>query len=165
MKNELFHVLLVEENPYIAGVLAQTLEGDFRTTVAASGLDAVRLLTQGERFDAVITELKLAHFGGLELIKLIRTSNLLRNLPLLVLSGAEDSETRIQCLEEGADAYMTKPFNPLEVKAKLRVLLRRAVEHLTPVAEPVADLTLRLQRQDPQPSMWPKYSLSSLLRG
>ncbi|GAA4449303.1 hypothetical protein GCM10023189_08580 [Nibrella saemangeumensis] len=120
-----FNLLLVEENLHLASVLEQTLKTDFNITVAATGNEAVRLLVGGNQFDFIISELELTHFSGLKLVKLIRTSMLLRHIPILILSGSTESDTRITCLEEGADGCITKPFNPLEVKAKLHAMLRR----------------------------------------
>lgn len=124
--NDKHHLLLVDANPYVSGILVQTLKANFTVTVANTGQDAARLLVQGNRFDCVLTELNLPFFSGLELTKLIRTSQFLKNTPVVVLSNASDSETRIECLEQGVDSYITKPFNPLEVKAKLLALLRRS---------------------------------------
>ena len=124
--NNKYHLLIVDGNPYIAGILVQTLRSSFNITVANTGQEAVRLLVQGKRFDCVLTELNLPHFGGLELTKFIRTNRLLKHTPIVVLSNASDSDTRIQCLEQGVDSYIAKPFNPLEVRAKLLALLRRS---------------------------------------
>jgi DNA-binding response OmpR family regulator len=126
------HLLLVDGNPYVSGILVQTLKVSFNVTVANTGQEAVRLLMQGNRFDCVLTELNLPQLSGLELTRFIRTNRLLKNTPIVVLSNASDSETRIDCLDQGVDSYMAKPFNPLEVKAKLLALLRRAT---SPVAE------------------------------
>lgn len=125
MRKIVYRLLIVEENPHIVSVLGQTLRADFDITVATTGKEAVRLLIQGAHFDFVITELNLSFFDGLELIKLIRMSKAISQIPIVVLSEAVDSETRIACLEAGADSYMPKPFNPLEVKAKLNSVARR----------------------------------------
>ncbi len=125
MKKLTHRLLVVEENPHIVSVLAQTLKADFDITVASSGKEAVRLLIQGTHFDFVITELNLSFFDGFELIKLIRMSKAISQIPIMVLSEATDSDTRIACLEAGADSYMPKPFNPLEIKAKLKSVARR----------------------------------------
>ncbi|MFD2933961.1 response regulator [Spirosoma flavum] len=119
------HLLIVDENPYVVDILVQTLNKDFKITVANSGQEAARLLIQGNRFDSVLTELELPFFSGLELTKLIRMSRLTAQIPIVILSNASDSTTRIECLEKGVDAFISKPFNPLEVKAKLHSLLRR----------------------------------------
>lgn len=120
------HILIVDENPYVVDILVQTLCKDFKTTVATTGQEAARLLIQGHRFDCVLTELELPSFTGLELTKLIRMSRLTAQTPVVILSNVADSTTRIACLEQGADAFLSKPFNPLEVRAKLHALLRRA---------------------------------------
>lgn len=120
------HLLVVDENPYVVEILVQTLSKDFKITVASTGQEAARLLIQGNRFDCVLTELELPFFNGLELTKLIRMSRLAANVPVVILSNIPDSTTRIQCLEQGVDDFLAKPFNPLEVKAKLQALLRRA---------------------------------------
>lgn len=120
------HLLIVDENPYVAGILVQTLRANFEVTVANTGQEAIRLLIQGTRFDCVLTELNLPVLGGLELTKFIRTNRLLKHTPIVILSNASDSDTRIECLEQGVDSYMAKPFNPFEVKAKLLALLRRS---------------------------------------
>ena len=124
--NHKHRLLIVDGNPYVAGILVQTLKASFNVTVASTGQEAVRLLIQGNRFDCVLTELNLPLFSGLELTKFIRANRLLRHTPILVLSNASNSDTRIECLEQGADSYLAKPFNPLEVKAKLLALLRRS---------------------------------------
>ncbi len=120
------HLLIVDENPYVVEILVQTLSKDFAITVANTGQEAARLLIQGNRFDCVLTELNLSFFNGLELIKLIRMSRVAAQTPIVILSDVPDSATRIQCLEQGADDFLSKPFNPLEVKAKLHALLRRS---------------------------------------
>lgn len=127
MKTSLKHLLIVEENPHIVTVLTQTLRADYQITVATNSRDAVRMLIQGRKFDCVITELDLPFFDGLELIKLVRMSKLMGRTPILVLSEAFDSDTRIACLEAGADGHIAKPFNPLEVKVKLQSMTGRSV--------------------------------------
>ena len=124
--NTKHNLLIVDENPYVVDILAQNLRKDFSITVATTGQEAARLLIQGNRFDCVLTELNLPFFTGIELTKLIRTSRLLNHLPVVILSNAPDSNTRIECLEQGVDDFISKPFNPLEVKAKLNALLRRS---------------------------------------
>ncbi len=124
--NTNYHLLIVDENPYVVEILVQTLSRDFTITVANTGQEAARLLIQGNRFDCILTELNLSFFNGLELIKLIRMSRIAALTPIVILSDAPDSATRIQCLEQGADDFLSKPFNPLEVKAKLHALLRRS---------------------------------------
>jgi DNA-binding response OmpR family regulator len=63
--------------------------------------------------------------GGLELIEQLKNSGFFKSIPLIVLSGEESTETRIKCLDAGADDYVVKPFNPMELEARLKAILRR----------------------------------------
>ncbi|ARK10170.1 response regulator [Fibrivirga algicola] len=125
MKKIKRQLLIVEENPHIVTVLTQTLRDEYTITVATNSRDAVRFLIQGLQFDCIITELNLPFFDGLELIKLLRMNKLSRNTFAIVLSDAADSDTRIACLEAGADAHIAKPFNPVEISVTLRTLANR----------------------------------------
>ncbi|MBC8152946.1 MAG: response regulator transcription factor [Bacteroidetes bacterium] len=147
MKKSLYRLLIVEENPHIVSVLTQTLKVDFDITVATTGKDAIRVLMQGSRFDFVITELNVSFFSGLELIELIRMNKQTGHTHIMVLSGALDSDARIACLEAGADSYMTKPFNPLEVKAKLNSISRRTSPQPELYEAPVIPVHLSQERQ------------------
>ncbi|GAB2546146.1 response regulator transcription factor [Spirosoma aerophilum] len=118
-------ILIAEENPHIASILVQALKAEYDITIATNGKDAIQHLIQDNRYDCVVTELNLPLLEGLELIRLIRSNELIGHTPILVLSAALDSNTRIACLEAGADSYLAKPFNPLEVKAKIDAIFRR----------------------------------------
>lgn len=120
------NLLLVDEDRFVANILKQTLSADFNVKVVSNGIEAMHWLEQGTTPELMITELGMAHLNGHELIRLVRGSSLFNQLPIMVLSERDDSGTRIECLESGADGYVVKPFNPLEVKAKVRAILRRA---------------------------------------
>ncbi|GAB3992349.1 hypothetical protein GCM10028807_25240 [Spirosoma daeguense] len=160
--NTKHNLLIVDENPYVVDILAQNLRKDFSITVATTGQEAARLLIQGNRFDCVLTELNLPFFTGIELTKLIRTSRLLNHLPVVILSNAPDSSTRIECLEQGVDDFISKPFNPLEVKAKLNALLRRTA---TSSEEGSQKQPISLQTKSVNKPLWQQRSriLSMLL--
>lgn len=124
--NRKYRLLIVDPNPYVADILAQTLENDFSVSVARTGQEAAQLLLQDKTFDFVVTELSMDGFSGLDLTKLIRTSGLINQASVIILSSVSDSDTRIKCFENGVDDFVAKPFNPLEVRAKLQALLRRS---------------------------------------
>lgn len=120
-----YHVLIVEDDPFIRKVLLHTLKADFDVTMQNNGIEAMSWLDQGNQVDVVVTDLQMPHMNGLELIQLIRASSFLQTVPVIVLSSYSDSNTRVSCLEQGADDYITKPFNPMELKAKLLACMRR----------------------------------------
>jgi len=63
--------------------------------------------------------------SGLDLIGQVKISDFFSSVPIIILSGEESSEKRIKCLDSGADDFIVKPFNPAELEARIRVILRR----------------------------------------
>jgi DNA-binding response OmpR family regulator len=126
MENQ-YHVLVVEDDMYIRKVLRHTLKAEFEVTTLNNGIEAMDWLEAGNPVDIIITDLQMPYLSGQDLIRTIRASSLLTQVPIIVLSTFTDSATKIACLEQGADDYMIKPFNPLEVKAKINAILRRRV--------------------------------------
>jgi DNA-binding response OmpR family regulator len=96
-------------------------EAGFRATLAPTGADAERRLQQ-ETFDVVILDLMLPDTDGLDLCRRIRAVS---NIPLLMLTARGDPLDRVVGLELGADDYLPKPFEPRELLARLRAILRR----------------------------------------
>jgi two-component system, OmpR family, phosphate regulon response regulator OmpR len=116
-------VLLVEDDARLAGMVADYLgEAGIRTAIAASG-GAARQLLKREAFDAVILDLMLPDTDGLDLCKQIRAESA---IPLLMLTARGDPLDRVVGLELGADDYLPKPFEPRELLARLRAILRRS---------------------------------------
>ena len=138
-------LLLVDEDRFIARILKQTLQSEFTIKHTLNGLEAMHWLEQGNSPDLIITELDMAQLDGRKLIRLVRDSTLLSHLPIIVLSDKDDSNTRIECLDSGADGYLVKPFNPLEVQAKVRAVLRRSQP--SPVGMPIKRSADRMSRQ------------------
>jgi DNA-binding response OmpR family regulator len=115
-------VLLIEDDARLAAMVVHYLgEAGFRATVAATGGAAGPLL-RSESFDAVILDLMLPDMDGLELCKRIRAESA---IPLLMLTARGDPLDRVVGLELGADDYLPKPFEPRELLARLRAILRR----------------------------------------
>lgn len=82
-------------------------------------------LQQGNMPDLIISDLNTPVMGGLDLTKQLKASDIFKKIPIVILSGEESSEMIIKCLEAGADDYLVKPFNPKELEARLKVVLRR----------------------------------------
>jgi DNA-binding response OmpR family regulator len=116
-------VLLVEDDARLAGMVADYLgEAGIRSAIAATGSEAQKLLKR-DAFDAVILDLMLPDTDGLDLCKRIRTES---SIPLLMLTARGDPLDRVVGLELGADDYLPKPFEPRELLARLRAILRRS---------------------------------------
>ncbi len=120
-------ILLIEDDPRLARMVEDYLAGaGYRVTHAPSGRAGIAL-TQRETFDALVLDLMLPDMDGLEVCKEVRAK---AQTPILMLTARGDAMDRIVGLEMGADDYLPKPFEPRELLARLRAILRRA--HSTP---------------------------------
>jgi len=120
-----YQLLFVDDDAFIQMVLRTILKDHYRIKACSNGIEALTWLEEGNETDVIITDLEMPQLNGYELIRQIRASSLFNRIPIIVLSTHENSLTRIQCLEMGADDFVVKPFNPLEVKAKIDGILRR----------------------------------------
>jgi len=117
-------ILLVEDDSRLATMVVDYLaEAGFRTTRAATGASAMQLVAS-ESFDAMILDLMLPDADGLELCRSLRSKS---DMPVLMLTARGDPLDRVVGLEVGADDYLPKPFEPRELLARLRAILRRRV--------------------------------------
>lgn len=118
-------ILIVEDEADIAQLVKLYLEKDgFRPTIAKTGVEGLKLV-KSDRPDMVILDLMLPEMDGLEICKKIRTSIDTALLPIMMLTAkAEESDTIIG-LELGADDYVTKPFSPKVLVARVKALFRR----------------------------------------
>ncbi|WP_461065725.1 response regulator transcription factor [Spirosoma horti] len=123
-----YHILHVDDDVYIRKIIQHTFSSEFDLSACTNGIEAMAWLEKGNVPDIILTDLRMPHLDGQELINLIRASSVYRNVPIVVLSSMEDSALKISCIEQGADDFIVKPFNPLEVKAKIKALLRRTAE-------------------------------------
>ena len=116
-------ILVVEDEQAIASFVAAYLRKDgFTVRVTASGREALSLV-HSEAPSLVILDLMLPDLDGLEVCRRIRETS---TLPVLMLTARDDDLDKIAGLEVGADDYLTKPFNPRELVARVRAILRRS---------------------------------------
>lgn len=118
------HVLVVDDDKEIRRLLQRYLvEHGFRVSTAESRREFTERMATGE-YDIVILDVLLPDGSGLDICKHIRTQN--PNLPVILLTALHEDVDRIIGLEIGADDYLGKPFNPRELLARIRAVLRRA---------------------------------------
>lgn len=118
-------VLVVEDDISMQTILGKFLSRNYEVVVKNDGIEALAFLQEGNLPDVIISDLNTPNLGGLGLIDQIKASDYFTSIPVMVLSGEDSSEMRIKCLDAGADDYVVKPFNPRELEARLRVILRR----------------------------------------
>src|SRR5437899_4859463 len=115
-------ILLIEDDPRLAEMVSEYLgEAGFRVSIAAAGRAGLERLAR-EPFDAVVLDLMLPDMDGLEVCREVRAKS---DTPVLMLTARGDAADRIVGLEIGADDYLPKPFQPRELLARLRAILRR----------------------------------------
>jgi len=116
-------VLVVEDEPSIASFVALYLKNaGYQVRTAASGAEAIQHLANGDT-SLVILDLMLPDVDGVELCRRVRQRS---DVPILMLTARDEDVDKIIGLEVGADDYMTKPFNPRELVARVKSILRRA---------------------------------------
>jgi DNA-binding response OmpR family regulator len=116
-------VLVVDDEPIVRDVVVRYLRREgYETLEAGDGLDAQELLRRHEP-SLVVLDLMLPGMDGLQLCQWIRSRS---ELPVIMLTARAEEADRIVGLELGADDYLTKPFSPRELAARVRTVLRRA---------------------------------------
>ena len=140
-------ILLVDDEPLMLKGLKYTLEQEgYETDLAMDGEEAMAKF-QTQNFDLVLLDVMLPKLDGLSVCQRIREQS---NVPIIMLTAKGEDMDKILGLEYGADDYMTKPFNILEVRARIRTVLRRAGA-VTPMEEKkilrVRDLEVNLLKR------------------
>jgi DNA-binding response OmpR family regulator len=116
------HILAVDDDPLIRAMISDYLaRHDVRVTAVADGHEMSRVLA-AEVVDLVVLDLKLRSEDGMSLARRLRDESA---IPIIMLTGRNDEADRVMGLELGADDYVTKPFSPRELLARIRTVLRR----------------------------------------
>jgi two-component system phosphate regulon response regulator PhoB len=120
------HILIVEDESALVELLRYNLEKEgYRVTVAVDGEEGLSAV-EDSKPDLVILDWMLPLVSGLEVCRQIRRKPATRSLPIIMLTARSEESDRVRGLEIGADDYITKPFSPSELMARVRAVLRRA---------------------------------------
>ena len=132
------HILIVDDDRQIRTMLARFLaEHAMRVTQAGDGEQMFKAMEAG-RFDVIVLDVMMPGDDGFTLCRKLRSSN---TIPLILLTARNSETDRIVGLELGADDYVTKPFNPRELLARIRSILRRAAANPVATAQRLASAT------------------------
>ena len=117
-------ILVVEDDPDIAELVEHHLSrAGYDTSVVSTGTEALEQIRR--RPDLVVLDLMLPGLSGLEICRLMRGDPQTASVPIIMLTARAEEEARVEGLDLGADDYVTKPFSPRELVARLRAVLRR----------------------------------------
>src|SRR5258708_29943779 len=116
------HVLAIDDDAAMRDLIADYLgANDLRVTTVATGAEMQKVLDE-HAVDVVVLDLRLAGEDGMHLAKKLRETS---EIPIIIVSGRNDEADRVMGLELAADDYITKPFSPRELLARVRAVLRR----------------------------------------
>ncbi len=145
-------ILVVDDEPGIVKIARDYLErAGFQVISAGDGPTALRLARQ-ERPALIVLDLMLPGMDGLDITRILRQDTLTAHIPIIMLTARVEETDRLIGLELGADDYITKPFSPRELVARVRAVLRRSEGALQPtriinVGELIIDLERRIVRR------------------
>ncbi|HKQ84237.1 MAG TPA: response regulator [Steroidobacteraceae bacterium] len=134
------HVLMVDDDPDVCSLVSEYLsQNDFRVTAVGNGKQMLDVLGR-EVIDLLLLDLRLPGEDGMHLARTVRQNS---KVPIMMLTGRAEEADRIMGLELWADDYVTKPFSPRELLARIRAVLRRAQMEVVTLGR---DETLRAYR-------------------
>lgn len=117
-------MLLVDDEAAIGLIIQIQFDKDYEITILKNGLDAIKWLLAGNLPDLIVLDLNMPEMNGLEFLKEVRKYSFFKKIPMIVLSGEDSSSKRIEAFRSGANDYLTKPFNPLELRVRMERFLQ-----------------------------------------
>ncbi len=124
-------ILIVEDNVQMQNFIAELLQEDYQAEVANNGVEALRQLETAEKsFDLIVSDVMMPEMDGFELLERLKSSEKWKQLPVIMLTSLTAESDRLQALQTGVDDYLTKPFSPPELLARVRNLIANYKEKL-----------------------------------
>lgn len=120
-------ILVVDDDNLLRRIIGDRLKSlGYEVTTAMHGQEGLTLAEQAPP-DMIVTDVVMPHMDGVELVRRVRANDLLAKTLILMLTSRGTSEDKILGLDSGADDYLTKPFDPQELAARVKALFRRQV--------------------------------------
>lgn len=118
-------LLIIDDEPAIRLILEHYFASEYEVILTSNGQEAMDWLRQGNYADAIVADYEMPVMNGLDFIKELRALPAHESVPLLMLSGTDETTKKIICLKAGADDYLVKPFNPEELEIRIQKVLGR----------------------------------------
>ncbi len=116
-------VLIVDDKPTIAKVIQVYISEVFECVYYEDPIKAIAWLQEGNMPDLIISDLNMPNMSGIEFLDFIKKNDLFKSVPFVILSSEDSTSQKIDLLEKGADDYISKPFNPMELKVRLKKIV------------------------------------------
>lgn len=135
-------ILIVEDEPAIRQLVQHTLDNAGFEVLQAPDAEQARSLIHQSPPDLVLMDWMLPGASGIELTRDLKSDKVTRDIPVIMLTARGDEDDKVRGLDSGAEDYISKPFSPKEMVARIRAVLRRVSPHATDEAVTVGDLKL-----------------------
>ena len=116
-------ILVVDDKIAIAKVLSIYLASDYDCIWLPNGIEGVKWLQEGNIPDLIISDIRMPEMRGDEFLEWIKSNQLFKHIPVVMLSSEDSTTERIRLLQEGAEDYIVKPFNPMELKVRIKKII------------------------------------------
>jgi two-component system phosphate regulon response regulator PhoB len=136
------NILIVEDEPAIQELLSLSLGQAGYTTMAALSVEQAMLLLREALPDLIILDWMLPGMSGIEFARRLKSDEFSKSIPIIMLTARGEEIDKVRGLEIGADDYLTKPFSPRELNARIKAVLRRLAPQMTD--DPIETGGLRL---------------------
>ncbi|MBL8490637.1 MAG: phosphate regulon transcriptional regulator PhoB [Rhodocyclaceae bacterium] len=125
------NILVVEDEPAIQALIAANLQRAGHAVLRASDAETALRLMNEALPDLVLLDWMLPGMSGIDLARRLRANERTRGIPIIMLTARGEEQDKVQGLETGADDYVTKPFSPRELQARINAVLRRRAPQMT----------------------------------
>lgn len=116
-------ILIVDDKESIAKVISFYLASEYNFTYFENPVKALAWLQQGNMPDLIISDIRMPEMMGDKFLSYLKANELFKSIPVVMLSSEDSTSERIRLLEEGADDYIVKPFNPMEIKVRIKKII------------------------------------------
>lgn len=123
--DETTNILIVDDKPEIAKVIKIQLSTEYNVHYVENPVKALSWMQEGNIPDLIISDFYMPEMNGHDFLLYLKSSAIYQDIPVIILSSMENSGERIKMLEDGADDFVLKPFNPQELKIRVHKLLRK----------------------------------------
>ena len=121
------NILVIEDHESLRVLLSRILEKNYEVTTKQDGFDALAWLSYGNIPDLIILDMSLPRLSGLDFLENIRNSGFFQEIPVIIVSGEEDTEVIARCRQLGIAGFLHKPFNPIALKENISAVLSPAL--------------------------------------
>lgn len=117
-------ILILDDKETIAKVLAIYLINDYECVWLQNGLQGMKWLQEGNIPDLIISDIRMPEMRGDDFLEWIKSNELFKHIPVIMLSSEDSTSERVRLLQVGAEDYIVKPFNPMELKIRVKKIIQ-----------------------------------------